>query len=66
MSPRLLYLLTVGARREALALRRGAYAGLSWTDTVDLGLARWNGYGPDAARETLLRREERAAWGYPS
>lgn len=55
MSPRLLYLLTVGRDRRDLRVRRASrvatYAPdpLAYHDQVDLDLAEWNGYGRHAA-----------------
>jgi hypothetical protein len=59
MSPRLLYLLTVGAARRDRAVRRGAWRGwsaLPWRDSEDLETAEWRGYGGPAVGDAMIRR----------
>jgi hypothetical protein len=59
MSPRLLYLLTVGAARRDLAIRRGDWKGwsaLPWRDSEDLETAELRGYGKAAVGDAMIRR----------
>jgi hypothetical protein len=61
VSPRLLYLLTVGEnrrRRETSRAHREGYFGrdpLSYSDGDDLTAANWAGYGPHAVGEMRIR-----------
>lgn len=62
MSPRLLYLLTIGrARRDQEILRahrEGMFGHdpLSWGDGDDLDAAEWRGYGQASVGESMVRR----------
>lgn len=66
MSPRLLYLLTIGESRRRLAQSRDGFrlCPLSFADGDALTMANWRGYGAHAEQEASLRREERAAKQY--